>query len=332
LILPFTLFFVIGLFVTFLAKGVLGSPYEFYAMDMLHQMAERNMTAIEHPYLLSVVTQSWLYFKYLSLWVLPNITWMSVDMREPFATNVISWPFTFGSIAFLLWPVAGTWLLLKRGNRGLAGFAMLFPWIMFLTELSTIRIQEPFVLYRSYLWMAGACIIVPLLISHMANKVSIVVTPLIILVLFGLSWERLTTFSHPFLLWNDAIRLLDGRDDLMGTDRIYYNRGLAFWRAKHYVEALDDFDRTIKINPAHVAARSNRGFVYLDQQKYPEALWEFNQATKLNPIYGRAFLGRGFAYEALHNQQAAIMDFRVSCILENKGCDKARMENIPRVK
>jgi tetratricopeptide (TPR) repeat protein len=327
---PFTLFLLIGIFVVFRSKGVLGSPYEPLAVDMLRQMAEKNKTAMEHPYLLSVITQSWLYFKYLFLWILPNITWMSVDMREPFATNALSWPFTLGAIAFLLWPVAGIWLLLKRGNRGLTGFAMLFPWIMFLTEMSTVRIQEPFVLYRSYLWMAGASIIVPLLISRMANKVAIVAIPLTIVILFGLSWERLTTFSHPFLLWNDAVRLLDGRDDLIGADRVYYNRGLAFWRAKYHEDALEDFNRVIKINPARADAHSNRGSVYLDQHKYQEALSEFNQATKLDSLYIRAFLGRGFAYEALHDQQAAIKDFRVSCLLENQGCDKAHMKEIPQ--
>jgi len=121
-----------------ITRGLLGAAYEPNAIT-------QGVTDLPNIYLLSILTQSWLFFKYLALWLLPNPAWMSVDMREPFAMSLFGWH-TLGLIAFLAYFCTAVWLLLKQGKMGLLGFALLFPWILFLTELSTVRIQEPFVL------------------------------------------------------------------------------------------------------------------------------------------------------------------------------------------
>ena len=53
-------------------------------------------------------------------------------------------------------PLLPVTLIWRGGRLGLLGFALLAPWLLFATELSAVRIQEQFVLYRSYLWMAPA--------------------------------------------------------------------------------------------------------------------------------------------------------------------------------
>lgn len=128
------------------SKGVLGEVYETRALGMLEQGAKlQGLADLPNLQMLSIQTQAWLFFKYLGLWLLPNPAWMSVDMREPFAMSLFG-RHMLGLIGFLGYFCVAVWLLLKRGRQGLLGFALLFPWIMFLTEWSTVRIQEPFVL------------------------------------------------------------------------------------------------------------------------------------------------------------------------------------------
>lgn len=125
-------------------RGVLGHSYEIYASEML------SSAQSEHAWLYSLLTQSWLFFKYGLLWLLPNPNWISVDMREPMAQGVFS-VYGLALLAYLLYGYAAIRLLFKRGKLGLIGFALLFPWLMFATEFSTVRVQEIFVLYRSSL-------------------------------------------------------------------------------------------------------------------------------------------------------------------------------------
>lgn len=326
LALVFALYFAIAILVILLAKGFLGSVYEPLAIERL----EGYKIDVKDAYALSVITQATLYFKYLLLWIVPNVDWMSVDMRESFAPSLYSWSYWAGMGGFLLWGGVSIWLLFRRGRAGLIGWALLFPWMFFLAELSTVRIQEPFVLYRSYLWMPGFLMLLVLPLSALKNRKLLAVMPTVALVLFGLSLERLTTFSHPILLWNDAVRLLDGRDDLIGADRLYQNRGVAFLRAEKYDEALQDFDRAIRIRPDFAVFYANRALAYLGKKQYELALRDFNKSTVLDRMFGKAYFGRAQTYEALQDEQAALSDYRVSCLLVRRGCEKARLEELKK--
>ena len=86
--LPFTLYSMIGLFVILRTKGLLGTAYEPHAAEILAQMSEHQQDIhIEHAYPLSVITQGYLFFKYLLLWIIPYTGWMAIDIRQPFATR-----------------------------------------------------------------------------------------------------------------------------------------------------------------------------------------------------------------------------------------------------
>ena len=309
-------------------KGVLGHAYEPNAKGMLG-LAEKNQELMVLPnvYLLSIITQSFLFFKYLWLWLLPNPAWMSVDMREPFAMSFLSWPHTLGLIAFPAYPCIAVWLLLKRGSAGLLGFALLFPWILFLTELSTVRAQEPFVLYRSYLWMPGLFAALPVLLGcrreggsvisaeWFANRRTLIFLGVACLSLIPLTLNRLNTFSTPLLLWDDAEKLVRGKQGVLGAERIYYNRGTLLGQLNRYEEAIADFDKVIAIFPGHELAYGNRATANYFLGKYQAALYDYNNAIALNANNANSYYGRALTYRALGNFAAAQDDFRESCKL-----------------
>ena len=294
------------------ARGVLGQLYEPSALGMLDQMGLADLPFVHG---LSILTQSGLFFKYIGLWLLPVPTWMSVDMREPFAMSLLSWPHTLGLVGFLVYAGVALGLLFKRGRLGLVGFAMLFPWILFLTEWSVIRIQEPFVLYRSYLWMPGFLALLPVVFGSLAPKKVFVLLSALCLALIPLTLNRLHTFDSPFLLWDDAARLVQGKTGAYGVGRIYYNRGTELGKLKRYDEAIADFNKAIAENPYFGQQFSNRAATYYYMGKYPEALRDYNRAIAVQPDNPKSYYGRALTYRALSDFELAQQDFQKSCEL-----------------
>ncbi|MDH2915266.1 MAG: hypothetical protein PXX77_00165 [Gallionella sp.] len=315
------LFFVgIALLVLAAKKGLLGTAYEIYAPDMLVE-AHSDLN-----YPLSVLTQTWLFFKYIGLWLFPNPNWMSVDMREPFANSLWS-GYLAAFFAFLIWGASAFWLLLKRGRLGLLGFALLFPWLMFLPELSTIRIQESFVLYRSYLWAVGACAALPLLLGQLDKRMAGIVVGAIALAMFPISMDRLASFSHPLILWEDAVKLVKEKQELPGVYRIYYNRGTEFIKIDEYDAAIRDLSLSTKLQPDWPFAYNNLGAALLKKHEWAEAVTAFTQAIDISERkrMGRSakpYFARAMAYEQMGRADLARGDYELICKNMNKGCEK----------
>lgn len=316
---PTTGLVLVALLVVAAKRGVLGSAYEIDAPEMLIEFSGG-----EPSYLLSVLTQGWLFFKYVGLWLFPNPNWMSIDMREPFATSLWSgYLATF--VAFLAWGSVAVWLLFKRGRLGLLGFALIFPWLMFMVELSTIRIQESFVLYRSYIWAVGACALLPLLLDRLDRKIVGIVVGAVALAMFAISMDRLASFSHPLMLWNDAVKLVQDKHNLPGVYRVYYNRSGAHLGMDNYVAAERDLRIATQLNPDWPFAHNNLGVALLEQDKWAEAIKEFSSAIEianrkhlgLNP---KPYFGRAMAYESLGMTELARKDYAISCKFGGRGC------------
>jgi protein O-mannosyl-transferase len=311
-------YFIVAVLVVLQMRGFLGAVYELDAPEML------RVISVEYAWPLSIITQGFLFFKYLFLWLLPNPLLMSVDMREPFAQSFTAWPQMFGFIAFMLWPLLATYLLWKGGRRGLLGFAMLAPWLLFATELATVRIQESFVLYRSYLWLAPAFSGVLLLAPWLRLRGLLALAVVVPLFLFPLSWNRLTTFSHPLLLWDDAERLVDGRQGLTGLERIYINRGKQLHDVRKYDMAIEDYSKAIAMNANFIYAYNNRGASFLELKRYQEAINDFDISLRLKSDNPRSHFGRGTALAALGRTEEAKQSFRAACALGwQSACAKA---------
>jgi hypothetical protein len=313
-------FLLVALFVVAAKKGVLGTAYEIYASDMLEDAGSgRN-------YPLSVLTQSWLFFKYAGLWLFPNPNWMSVDMREPFAPSLWS-GYLLAFFAFIAWGAGAAKLLFRRGRLGLLGFALLFPWLMFLPEFSTIRIQESFVLYRSYLWAVGACALLPLLLQALDKRMAGVLVGAVALAMMPISMDRLVSFSHPLMLWDDAAKLVEDKQELPGVYRIYYNRGSEFIKLGDYDSAISDLRTAARLYLEWPFAHSNLGSALLGKGEWKLAVPAFTEAIEIADrkrmgVNPKPYYGRAIAYENLGEHALARKDYELTCRLAQKGCEK----------
>ena len=311
----------IAIFVALASKGVVGSVY------IVNGSEELSGVNTKLPYPLAVLTQTMLFFKYALLWILPNPAWMAIHMPQSYATY--SGFYLIAALAFLAWGGTGFWLLFKRGSLMQLGFAMLVPWLMFMVELSTVRIQDLFVLYRSYLWAAGALCAVPVILNRLPTRIAVTGAAMVVLMMFPLSMERLATMSHPVLLWEDAKQALQGRNDLPGSSLIYYNLGTEYLKADMSDKAIEELKLASGLAPNFAEAYGNLGAAYFKQSNWGDAASSFGQAVAINQKNGkpagvRNLLGRAQAYENAGDIPKSQADYQESCRLAQRGCDKIR--------
>lgn len=305
---PFALFAIIGIAIVLMVKGFIGVPYEPAARALL------DLPSAAHPgpeapgaYVLSVINQGALYFRYLLTWLVPYTGWMSVDVRTPFPTGLLDGPQAVGFTAWLAYPVCAAALLATGGRAGLIGFSLLYPWLFALTEVATVRVQEPFVLYRSYLWMSGLPVVLGAAFLRVRARWSAVIFSAMCLALIPPLLGRLDTFSGRIKLWDDVVRGNAGVQAAL-VERGYHNRGLAYLDAKQYPDALRDFDRALDINPRDVSALVGRGTLFARTGSFDRALTDLGRAIEVDPSYAEAHAKRCFAKMMIEEPRNALPD------------------------
>jgi protein O-mannosyl-transferase len=297
----------VSIFVVLQATHIVGKVYEFSAGEVVAS------ASIESPHLLSILTQSWLYFKYLFLIALPNPAWLSIDMREPLAEQLISL-YLLSAIAFISYGICCIWLLFQPSkSKNLTGLTLIYPWIFYFTEFSAIRIQEPFVLYRAYLWMPGLFLVLPIIFQKLSPRKSVITLITLSLIFAAGSINRLVTLSHPFLAWDDAAWLVKDKQNLVGVDRIFYNRGKHLTDSQLYLEAANDFKVAIKLKPNSNLYHFGLAGAFYGLGNFNEAANEFSTAIELDASDLRAYYWRAVCYLKLGKSDLAENDLRLSC-------------------
>jgi tetratricopeptide (TPR) repeat protein len=282
LALPFVLYGSIAVLITLRSKGVIGTRYEPVVETVLRELAESSPQAERAEFWpLSALNQGFLFFRYLATWLLPWPAWMSIDMRTGFPTQLLGWPQTAGFAAWLAWPAFATALLLRRGRAGLAGLAMLAPWLLSLTEFATIRLQEPYVLYRSYLWMCLLPAALPALADRLQPRWRAALLIALCLALLPPFFDRLGSFASEIRVWDDAVQKLPEPKPLYAS-RAVRNRGIAYFRVERFTDALRDFDAALRLDPGNAASWIARGQLYLRTGESERALADFDRALALD--------------------------------------------------
>lgn len=304
LALPLALMGAVAVGIVLLQRGLIGAAYEPFAQAAVAQLAESReaataptpveasaapvVAAAPAPggglHAASVVNQGWLFLRYIATWLVPWPGAMSVDVRTGFPDSWLAWPQLAGFAAWLAWAGAGVALLLKRGRLGVAGLAMLAPWLLGLTEFVAVRVAEPFVLYRSYLWMGVA----PLALSAalagpVLRRGAWAATVIAAAACAAIASARLSTFSSEVALWDDAVARLGGDTRVPLADRPVRFRGIAHFRAGHDAAALADFERALAIAPREAENWLARGTLRMRAAQSVAALEDLDRALQLEP-------------------------------------------------
>jgi tetratricopeptide (TPR) repeat protein len=291
------------------AKGVVATSYEPYVGEVATQI--HGISLLEKswgPWFVSTILQASAFFDYFYYWVIPDVRSISADMRIDFAQNWTSgWLFAKAAL-FVACPFAALFCLLRGGRTALFGCGLLYSWLLYLTELSTVRFQEPFVLYRSYLWAPGFAIMLLGLLSRMRWQRTLVVCAITTPVFFILSHDRLQSFVSERTIWEDAAAKLSS-PNVPGADRIYYNRGGERFKLGQMESAMDDLNRVVTLNPLAFQGYLGRGLIYLKTGDNPRALSELDKSLAINPKFGFAHYRRGVALERLGRLDEALVAY-----------------------
>jgi len=259
---------------------ILGKPFDLWSQIYMRQLSEQSPEAGRNAYPLSVMNQAWLFFRYGLTWFVPYEGWMSIDLRTPFPTRFATFPQALGPLLYLATIAGGFALLLRhRDWRALVGVSILLPALLFASEFATVWVQDPFVLYRSYLWGIG----VPGIIFFLAHGPS----PRILLFVgfvFGgwMVWQagdRVLSMANPEKVWTDAIAKMPDDPRAVGRWFPHLNRGNFYLENAATALALRDFEASSKLGDMGMGA-FNMGSVLMAGGKGREALVAFDLAEK----------------------------------------------------
>jgi tetratricopeptide (TPR) repeat protein len=299
-------------FVTLLVKGKIGAAYEPDFGVVSAQIEKIGApSALESPWLESAVTQAGLFFRYLALWVFPDSDALSIDLRIDFAG---AWSPAVALIAvagFVGYGMVGLYLMRRGGLARMAGFGLLFPWILFFTEFVTIRFQEPFVLYRSYLWAPGLMVVLAAGLARVPVRVASAAALLVLPLLFYQAHHRLDTFSSNLALWEDAVAKLPRRA-VPGGSRTLYHLGREYLYQNRAERAIAVAERCLAEYPATYDCHIARASIHLHLEEYRQAITHLASAVLLRPESGTARNHLGVALENLGCLDEARAQYRLA--------------------
>jgi tetratricopeptide (TPR) repeat protein len=318
-----------AIFVTLLSLRILGGAYEEAAGAIAAQAGAAAGIGEDQPSLaLSAVTQAGLYFKYAALWLWPDPAGMAVDLRVDFAAGWTAGWIVAKVAAFAAWGAVGTAMLSRRGALGMAGAGMLYAWILYFVEFSAVRYQEPFVLYRSYLWGPGFVMLAVAVLGHLPRRSALVAGFLVCAALGHAAFDRLTTFSSPLRLWQDAARKLPDTAVPWGS-RTLSSLSREHLYAGEPAEALAVAERCMRQYPEDVQCVFGRGAIHLQMESYRDAETDLRRAIEMKPEEGLLYHRLGLALEGQDRMDEAKSAYRRSSEL-GYGGGKFELERLQR--
>lgn len=279
---------------------IIGAPFDELSQIYMLQLKAIDPAIEARIWPLSILNQAALFFYYGFLWFVPNIQWMSIDIRPPFPLSFAAWPQLAGALGYVVIFVLAVWQVLKRsGVAGFAGMCALFPLLLFATEFSTVWVQDPFVLYRSYLWAIGVPGLVMLLFVGARARTIYATGFVIATVLGGLALERVFSFEHTLSVWSDAADKVDLKapPNAVGRWRPFLNRGSYYLENTMAETAYNDFVRADALGELQGSASYNMGVSLQLMRRHEDAIKALNLAEK------RGFLDAGLFY---HRAESSI--------------------------
>jgi tetratricopeptide (TPR) repeat protein len=237
----------LGIVVTVLIHqypNMAGQLFDATSKDLAVQLDKLHPGVMGQIYALSVLNEAALFFYYGVLWLLPYVGWMSIDMHPPFPLTLGSMPHVLGALAYVALLLASVAALLRKSDVwGFLGLCMLFPSLLFWTELSTVWVQDPFVLYRTYLWAIPVPALIAVLLTGFSPATLYKVAVVLAMGLGAATVERVSSMRNDQTVWTDAIEKngVQGPANAVGKARPFINRGMDHLKRLELEMAMQDF-------------------------------------------------------------------------------------------
>lgn len=261
--------------------GILGTAFDANSAAFVAELGALKPGIEDKVYALSVANQGWLFFNYGLLWVLPNVEWMSIDLRPAFPLAMTSFPHVLGLPLYAAVLLGAAWMMWRYTDwRRYVGFALFTPAALFGTEFATVWIQDPFVLYRSYLWAIGLPFLFALPFVGSRPQTVIAIGLVIAVGFAALAFERVGSLKTEFSTWDDAARKIDlqAPPNALGRSRAFLNRGNQFVIEQRVNLAANDYATAARLGDRSGSAEYHLGSVLQAAGQFEQALAAFERA------------------------------------------------------
>ncbi len=94
------------------------------------------------------------------------------------------------------------------------------------------------------------------------------------------------------------------------TAQEHFNVGVYHQNQGEIDKALEEFKKTVELNPEYYPAHYRLGNIYWDKEKIDEAIQEWEMTVKLQPKFFRPYLMLGQAYEKIGEDGTAIENYK----------------------
>jgi lipoprotein NlpI len=126
-----------------------------------------------------------------------------------------------------------------------------------------------------------------------------------------LTLRQIGIWNNSIGLWSYVIEKEPARAYLA-----YDGRGVAYIDMGQLDKAMEDFNKSIAINPSFYKSYNNRGAVYSEMGQLDKAMEDFNASLALNPRCDEAYNNRGMVYGKTGSLDKAIEEFSKSLTIK----------------
>ena len=312
--------------------GFIGKLFDARSIALAAQLEPLRPGITAQIYPLSILNEAALFFAYGFLWFVPNVLWMSLDLRPAFPLSFLSWPQTLGALAYVLLLAAAVWALLRRrGALQLVALCLLFPLLLYVTEFATVWVQDPFVLYRSYLWAIAVPGLIAVALTGLLPRTLYIAGAVVGIVFSLLALERVTSLRDGFTVWSDAAEKVDRQApaNVVGRARPFMNLGAYHLDRGSLAQAEKEFAIASTLGDLAGEAPFNMGLAQQKQNKHTEALIAFQRAEERGSTGMALHFHRGESALALGQFALAYKSFDASLqALPETALDAAAREDM----
>jgi hypothetical protein len=201
--------------------------------------------------------------------------------------------------------------------------------------LGIVQVGNQFIADRySYLPSLGPFLLMGLMVAWISEKINalkrwnrpaklafLAVASVVLVSLAYLTVQQIGIWKDSIALWGSVIKNEPERAPLA-----YYNRGVVYAKKGQVDKAIDDFNRTITLDPSDYQAYYNLGVLYGKAGSYDKAIQYFSVAIEINQGYDPAYFNRGKYYAKTGKMELALADYQKACELGNEnGCREMKL-------
>jgi tetratricopeptide (TPR) repeat protein len=261
------------------------------------------------------LTQFSVILTYIRLFILPLN--QNFDYDYPLSSSFFQLK-TFLSFSLLLGILATGILMFKRYR--LISFGIFWFFLTISVESSIIPISQNVIFeHRTYLPGFGFFLALTGAFFYFFKgrylKIAVIILLMVAALNTALTYQRNKVWKNEYTLWGDCLKKSPDKE------RSNENFGRALFAEGKLEDAIDHYNKAIRITPDYAYVYNSRGAAYAKLGQYQLAFEDFNKAIRLKPDYAESYYNKGIAYTDLGQYQPAIENFNKTILLKPNYAD-----------